>query len=305
MDSEQAAILAEFGLGSRNLIAEGGESLVYALGRDKILRLPRDARRPHPDRLRQQAFLDRLAGRLPFATPDIVDIGPDDAYTIERRLPGYVLADFLKTADHTRRDLALRNYLAACEAIHTVTLPESPYGHVLAPEPMLASDWRTFLHESLASFLSRNRVTIAKEVGDPYELFDTVADTIATLPDLPEKCLVHGDFFPGNVLIDDQLNVSAVLDFGTYTVVGDPMLDLAVAYLTLEQIEESTTEDARYVRGLILERHGAEFAPALTFYRAYIAFSMADPALAHPPYPRLYGWSVAMLKLLAAGRFPA
>jgi hypothetical protein len=31
---------------------------------------------------------------------------------------------------------------------------------------------------------------------------------------------------------------------------------------------------------------------------------MADPANAKPPYPKLYGWSMAMLKLLAADRLP-
>lgn len=304
MPASAAAILSQFGLDRRALIAEGGESLVYALGPERILRIPRSQSAPRPNRRRQQAFLDRLTGRLPFATPDILEIGPDDAWTVERWLPGRTLSDFLRTADHTRRDLALRHYVAALESIATIILPESPYGHVLAAEPVIASDWRTFLHETLSGFVSRNRVTIAKEVGDPYALFDTVADMIAFLPADPGKTLVHGDFFPGNVLINDRLEVSAVLDFGTYTVVGDQTLDLAVACLTLEQIEECTAEEARFVRGLMVERHGEEILPAFAFYRAYLAFSMADPALAAPPYPRLFGWAIAMLKLLAAGRLP-
>jgi hypothetical protein len=53
-----------------------------------------------------------------------------------------------------------------------------------------------------------------------------------------------------------------------------------------------------------MERYGAEIAPAFQFYRAYLAFSMADPANAVAPYPKLYGWAIAMLKLLAADRLP-
>jgi aminoglycoside phosphotransferase (APT) family kinase protein len=116
--------------------------------------------------------------------------------------------------------------------------------------------------------------------------------------------MVHGDYFPGNVMLDDKLNVSAVLDFGTYTVCGDETLDLAVSYLTLELIEECTAHDARFVRDLIIERHGEAIMPALRFYRAYLAFSMADPANTAAPYPKLYGWAMAMLKLLAAGKLP-
>ena len=74
--------------------------------------------------------------------------------------------------------------------------------------------------------------------------------------------------------------------------------------VTLEMIEECTADDARFVRQLIVERHGEDVAPALRFYRAYLAFSMADPDNAASPYPKLYGWSIAMLKLLAADRLP-
>ncbi len=100
---------------------------------------------------------------------------------------------------------------------------------------------------------------------------------------------MHGDYFPGNVLLDDKLNVSAVLDFGTFTTCGDPTLDLAVSYLTLELIEECTADDARFVRDLIIERHGEEIMPALRFYRAYLAFSMATRRTRRRPTPSFMG----------------
>jgi aminoglycoside phosphotransferase (APT) family kinase protein len=147
-------------------------------------------------------------------------------------------------------------------------------------------------------------VAIAREIGDPYRLFDKAVDLMQALPDHPAKVLVHGDYFPGNVLIDDHLEVAGVIDFGAFTVCGDAQLDLAVAYQTLELIDECTADDARFVRDLIIERHGEETMPALRFYRAWLAFSMADPANTRAPYPRLYGWSAAMLKLLAEDRLP-
>ena len=46
------------------------------------------------------------------------------------------------------------------------------------------------------------------------------------------RTLVHGDYFPGNVLLGDDLRISAVLDLGWLTVVGDPTHDVrsAVAF---------------------------------------------------------------------------
>lgn len=304
MTLDKARILEEFGLSETDLVGEGGESVVYALGHDHVLRMPKSRPFEPGSRARLKAFLDAIAGKLPFATPTIEEIGPDEDYTIETRLPGRSLAAFLKTAGDDARDHALRNYVAAIDAFRTVEFPDHPYGHMLAAAPVTADNWRTFTRASLARFRSAHRVAIAHDVGDPYRLFDKAADMIDHLPAYPPKALVHGDYFPGNVLIGENLTITGVIDFGPFTVAGDPMLDLAVSYLTLELIEECTADDARFVRELIVERRGQEIVPALRFYRAYLAFSMADPANIAAPYPRLYGWSVAMLKLLAEDRLP-
>lgn len=304
MSPEHARFLAAFGIGPDDLIGEGGESFVYGLGADAVLRLPKQPNFDGQSRERLQVFLEHIAGQMPFATPEILEIGPDEAWTVERRLPGRSMLEMLRTLDDDRRDKAFRNYVAAIDGFGAIRLDAFPYGHLLAKAPVVADDWRTFLWETLIGFRTRNRVTIAHEAGDPYALFEVAADMIAALPTWPAKVLVHGDYFPGNVLLDDKLNVSAVLDFGTLTTCGDPTLDLAVSYLTLELIEECTADDARFVRDLIVERHGEEIMPALRFYRAYLAFSMADPANTAPPYPKLYGWAMAMLKLLAADRLP-
>jgi aminoglycoside phosphotransferase (APT) family kinase protein len=304
MNPEADRILTEFGLGAGARIGEGGESTVYAIDAEHVLRIPKKPAKGSPAREELQAFLHWLSGRLPFATPEILEIGPGDTYTVERRMAGRPLGTFLKTANNDARDRALRNYVAAIDAFDAVPLDEHPYGHLLATDPVTAGDWRTFAWESLVRFRSANRLAIAREIGDPYRLFDKAVDLMAALPAEPPKVLVHGDYFPGNVLIDDRLEVSGVLDFGAYTVAGDRQLDLAVAYQTLELIDECTADDARFVRQLIIERHGEEMTPAFRFYRAWLAFSMADPANAAPPYPRLYNWSLLMLKLLSEDRLP-
>jgi hypothetical protein len=304
MTPQNARTLEEFGLSPSDLLGEGSESLVYALSTDSILRLPKGDRAGASSRTRLKTFLEGIAGRFPFATPEIEEIGPGDAYTIEKRVPGRPMSDFLRTAGDDARDKAFRNYVAAIDAFSTIEFPDAPYGQLLAPSPVTADDWRTYVHERLDRFRSTNRVAIAKDVGDPYHLFDQAADMIGALPLMPAKALVHGDYFPGNVLLGRDLSVSAVVDFGVFTVVGDAVLDLAVACLTLELIDECTADDARFVRQLIIDRHGQAIVPALRFYRAYLAFSMANPANVAPPYPRLYGWSIAMLKLLAADRLP-
>ena len=302
--AERTALLADFGIDEGALIGKGLESRVYALPDGRVLRLSRSGTTHFTDQRRLKAFLDGLAGHLPFATPEIIELGPKGLWRLERRLPGTSLIERLLRMSDDRRDEALRNYLGACETLAAVRFDHLPYGHVLAHFPVTTSDWHAFLRETLSLFVSRNRITIAHEVGDPYRLADLAADMIVDLPSHPPKSLVHGDYFPGNVLVGPGLEVTGLVDFGLYTVVGDPVLDIAVAYQTLELIAETSAEDAGFVRDLAIERHGDGIAPSLRFYRAWLAFSMADPANGKPPYPRMFRWAISMLRLLGDGRLP-
>jgi hypothetical protein len=303
--AERAHLLASFGIDEHALIGEGLESRVYALSGDLVLRLARGRAGHSPDPRRLKAFLDGIAGHLPFATPQIVELGPKGVWRVEQRLPGGSLLERLRRVSDDRRDQVLRAYIAACEAMAGVRFDHLPYGHVLARRPVTADDWHGFLRETLPRFVSHNRLTIAHEVGDPYRLAERAADMLADVPAHPAKSLVHGDYFPGNVLVGPDLEVTALVDFGIYTLVGDPVLDLAVAYQTLEFIAETTAQDARFVRDLIVERHGEAIVPSLRFYRAWLAFSMADPVNARPPYPRMFSWAITMLRLLQDGRLPS
>lgn len=53
-----------------------------------------------------------------------------------------------------------------------------------------------------------------------------------------EYDLVHGDFFPSNLLVDDQNHISALLDFGWMTLHGDPRYDLATGWVFFDLYDE-------------------------------------------------------------------
>ena len=67
-------------------------------------------------------------------------------------------------------------------------------------------------------------------------------------------------------------------------------------------ITQAGADDVALARRLVVERHGDATLLAGRFYRAYAAILMADPENAAPPYPRLFSWSVANLRALAAGK---
>jgi hypothetical protein len=98
--------------------------------------------------------------------------------------------------------------------------------------------------------------------------------------------------------MNDRLEVSAVIDFSVFTLVGDPMLDAVCAVVFLEMNEPFTEADRELVGALARERFGDAFAEAEPFYRAYFAFFLASPDYALPPYPQLYAWSLENLARL-------
>ena len=264
----------------------------------RVLRRPGDA----AELARLQSFLAGIDGRLDVPTAVIEAIDAKGRFTIERRLAGTSLLALLPRLHGAKRRRAISAYVAGAEATGRLLLPDRPYGQILAPAAITAATWPGFFRLSLDHWLARNGATIAAATGSVARVSANALALAAALPERPRKGLAHGDYFPGNVLLDEALSVTGLVDFSVFTLAGDPLYDAITAALFLEMIEEAEADDVALARHLVVERHGEAILPAARFYRAYAAILMADPANAAPPYPRLFAWSVANLKALAAGR---
>lgn len=256
---------------------------------------------PQPGLLaRTQTFLADLTGRLPFRTPDILEIGPDGAFTVERRLPGRPMTVALaETAGAARTSLWMA-YADAIVAVGTVALPGDDYRHLLHDAPVVAPTWQRFIADNIRRSARRNAATIEREAGPVATL---LATSLARTPDLdatPPRVLVHGDAWPGNVMVDDRGRIVALGDFGPFTVVGDATLDAASALLPLEAMDACTDADVACVHDLMMERFGDRLARALPAYRAWFALTTADPAYVLPGADFL-AWSRRELKVMAGG----
>jgi hypothetical protein len=209
------SILAEFGIGASALIGSGRQSLVYALDDARVLRVFRRG----GDMValtRLKAFLADIDGRADIATPLIEKIDSAARFTVERRLPGTAMIALMPGLKGGRRRTALANYVAGADKIAAIDYRDRPYGHLLAPAPIRAGTWTEFLRRSLDRALMRNGAVIAAEVGDAEDLRARALALSEPLTPRPAKALVHGDYFPGNVLLDAALTVSGLVDFSAY-----------------------------------------------------------------------------------------
>jgi aminoglycoside phosphotransferase (APT) family kinase protein len=274
------------------LIGEGGEARVYALDEHRILRRWKvGSPDEHVTRL-----LDILAAAgLPFATPEILDVGCDDGgwFSIERRLPGRPLLDVLRAVTGEPRRRALRSYAVAAVALRAVVFPGHEFGP-LFDQAAQQPTWPIALRTLLRAAAERCRMTVERQVptlSDVLADCERLSDDVA---DLTAPAFVHGDFFPGNVLVSPEGAVSSLIDIGPLTALaGDPRVDHvgATEFLTIRAHQPN---DPVVVRAAIASELGETInSQAADLYRLYHALRFAPLA---PPTSPMQIWCLRNLQ---------
>lgn len=267
------AVTAAFGVTDEDLIGSGWESTIYALGQHQILRIPRPEVVSEA-KLRAQAALLASLPPLPFAVTRIRDISRIEGqlYVIEDRIAGQSMASLLPGLSADQRAQAFRSYLAAAEAMASVTVPAMAYGDLLHDNPRRCEKWSDYLTERVR-VAARDEV-LAAAVPGLAGIAARFTLRLNALPD-PPKCLVHGDIHPANVMMNDDLQVTGLIDFSFTTRVGDHLMDLAGACYYLTAYDLSAQADLDHVKHLIRARHGAEVIDRIELYAVWFAFDFA------------------------------
>jgi aminoglycoside phosphotransferase (APT) family kinase protein len=175
-------------------------------------------------------------------------------------------------------------------------LDDQPYGEFLFEEGLQADTWADFLLARQEANYERGRADLVDAIPGVESIVEELRSRIRRLDD-PPKVLAHGDYFPGNVLMDDEFNVTGVIDFGWLTVAGDTALDLASAAIFLSAVRGHQASDAEHVHARLLAAHGGGLAEAIETYRGWYAVRFS-------PYKAddasLFDWCVESLNRFAA-----
>ncbi|MER5757994.1 aminoglycoside phosphotransferase family protein [Streptomyces sp. NPDC002082] len=256
------------GLPLKLLDPAGSDHVIYRLGRELSVRLPRGPG-VAGQAAKEAEWLPRLAPHLPLAVPVPVALGrPGFGYpwpwSVSRWLDGEV-ATAGALADSPAAAAALARFLTALQRF---TTPDLPAGAVPA-------------HLTGAPRADRDRATRAA-IAEVSGVFDAVAMTA-----LWEEALdapgwdrppvwFHGDFHTGNLLTVDG-RLSAVIDFGGLGL-GDPARDLTIAFTLMSAPSRAVFRDALGVDDATWLR-GRGWALA-TGLNAYTFHAATDPRVA-------------------------
>lgn len=264
-------ILNRFDLIDADLLGAGSESRVFAMDDEHVLRVFHDNMSWDYVESRR-LFYDELAKRkLPFAVPELYSVGAwvGHIFTTEKRILGQDFSVVLPTLEGSERAKALTSYLDAVVTLGKELFPDQPYGELIATPPIRSDSWQGYLKGRMEQMLLKSRVDLEADVPLLDSALAKIYEQLPTLGDEPAKSLVHGDYFPGNVFIDDDLTICGVGDFSYATLVGDWRLDVAGALWLMGTAPNYRPEDTEFLRQLVLENWGSEVLAATDLYKLY------------------------------------
>lgn len=132
-------------------------------------------------------------------------------------------------------------------------------------------DWHAFLSRYLGLKLAQVAPYLNRDVEDFAGKVERLYSVLAQ-PYTGTYHVVHGDFFPGNLLIDQQHRVTALLDFGLFTMYGDPLFDIATGWVFLDMYDELKANVRERYLAIVLETLGERLRGKL--YRYVLLYSV-------------------------------
>jgi Ser/Thr protein kinase RdoA (MazF antagonist) len=299
-DAARNHILQQYHLSPKAHLGSGMEAEVYAYGPDAVLKLYAGTAR-RADLLALQAFYNQLdRTRVPYALPHIDTIAEEGQFlvTIERRLVGTPLASLLPTLSSVQLALVMQRYLSAGRALAQLQAPPTLERYKLFDPQGLsqvtAGDWHQFLLRYLTHKLAEVTPYLSRDVPQ----FARKVEQLRAVLDQPYRGdlrLIHGDFCPANLLVDDSYHITALLDFGLLTMVGDYLFDLATGWVFFDMYDELKAQVRERYLAVLVEQMGEHVRGRL--YR-YVLFYSIVAANAYSPQcaDGHYRWCVANLR---------
>lgn len=253
------------------------EAEVYRYEADKVLKLyPNAATLDHL--LTLQTFYAGLERALvPYELPLIYTAAAEEQFliTIEQRLDGVPMSSVLASCTATHLDTLMERYFTAVLTLSQLR-PPRPFTRYKLFDPhnlseRTAGDWHHFLARYLTHKLPQVTPYLSRDVA---QFDEKVAQLYAILqrPYHGDYRLIHGDFFPGNLLIDDNHQITALLDFGLFTMYGDYLFDMATSWVFFDMYDELQANLRERYLAIIFKRAGEALRGKL--YRYVLIYSI-------------------------------
>ncbi|UKA61288.1 aminoglycoside phosphotransferase family protein [Arthrobacter sp. FW306-04-A] len=203
------------------LVANGWDNVIYRLGKDWAVRLPRREAAALLV-LHEQQYLPTFARRSPVPLPRPIHSGrPSADYPWHWSVTPWLEGVSAALVPQATRNAAAEDMAAFLMAIHLPAAPDAPVN------PFRGVPLGTRSGAVLDRLKDSGRYPEAPCLRELW------SEACLALPWDGPGLWLHGDLHPANVLLRPDGRLAAVLDFGDLGA-GDPAVDLAVAWLMFD-----------------------------------------------------------------------
>ena len=295
----EAELLAAFGTSRDQLLGSGGESEVFAIDHERVLRLYRSRHEaPRRTAAQLQILYQSWAGSdIGLELPLILESGERNGrfFTVDRRLSGRNFSGWLQHADMAQRRPALIGFLDATERLQQLPSPVPGFARLIGEDaPQQFGTLVELLSSMLKGPLQSSRTQLERDIPDVAEVWNRLYGELAQRSVLP--AIVHGDVCPPNAYLSQGPEgpvVTGIGDFSPHTVHADPLMDVAGALIFLElEPYADAAADAAWLEAVAVERHGREIVRWIDVYRRFYGFYFSN---AYAFDPHLYAWCLRQL----------
>jgi fructosamine-3-kinase len=253
------------------------EAEVYAYGPDAVLKLYAGAASLADLRILCNFYNSLDRHLVPYALPHIHTVAQEDRFLIiiEQRLAGIPMSAVLPTLTTERLDAIMQRYLTAALALSRIQAPAGFDRYKLFDPDRLSCRRKGDWHQFLARYLTHKLAQVTPYLSRDVPRFTAKVQQLRAVLSQPygdDYRLIHGDFFPGNLLINDEHRITALLDFGLLTMYGDTLFDLATGWVFFDMYDELKARARDRYLAMLLDRLGENVRGKL--YRYVLIYSI-------------------------------
>ncbi len=224
-------ILKNLGLSKSHLLGKGMEGSVYDYDQQRVVKLWNTEPTNKNQLNERKEFYKLISEQINLPVPEIFDIEELDGviYTIEKKLNGKPGHQVYLSSNQLNRNTLLNNYFDILLELRSSSLKGS-YGQLITGrnQKIQAQSWTEFLSRRLDETINEIKKHPNHSISNINDLFERFKnEDLVKIDPMPTKKLVHGDIFLENVLVDDDFEISGLLDFSSLSVVGDHRMDVA------------------------------------------------------------------------------